>query len=132
MDEKNRLDAFAAEHGISMTADLRDSNPHVPESGTMDHWRVTLRHAGRTYTLTFSRGLGFNGAPPSVGEVLGCFAADSVYSDTTFEEWCADLGFDSDSRKAERTYKAVVDQTERARRLLGEHVWAALMCEAAS
>lgn len=119
------LAGFAANHGIiiSPAPDLRESNPNMDGSADMDHWRVTLRHGSRRYTLTFSKGRGHNGAPPSVSEVLECVQSDATYPDMSFEEWCRELGYDEDSRRAERTYNAVVKQTERARALIGDDLW---------
>ncbi len=37
----------------------------------------------------------------------------------TFEEWANEMGYDSDSRKSERIYRAVSEQTGRLREFLG-------------
>jgi hypothetical protein len=34
------------------------------------------------------------------------------------EDWCGELGYDPDSRRAERTFKAIEQQTEKLRRFL--------------
>lgn len=59
--------------------------------------------------------------PPTVAEVLDCLASDasSVDGAGSFEDWASDLGFDSDSRKAEDTYRATAKQANELRRLLG-------------
>lgn len=46
-------------------------------------------------------------AAPSAYDVI---AAVQKSDPGTFEDFCADFGFDTDSRTAERTYKAVVDE----------------------
>jgi hypothetical protein len=126
---EHTLAGFIAEHGIKIdpAPNRRDSNPNMDGGTTMDHWRVTLRHGARRYTLTFSKGSGHKGAPPTVDEVLECIQSDATYQDTPFEEWARELGFDDDSRKAERTYNAVIKQTERARALIGDDLWAAFL-----
>jgi len=35
------------------------------------------------------------------------------------EDWCAEYGYDTDSRKAERTFRAVERQTKALKRMLG-------------
>jgi hypothetical protein len=42
-------------------------------------------------------------------DVLACLASDASALDcASFEEWAADLGYDTDSRKAETVYRACV------------------------
>ena len=43
-------------------------------------------------------------ARPSAYDVLACISSDSYCSDT-FSEWCADFGYDTDSRKSLATFK---------------------------
>lgn len=63
---------------------------------------------------------------PDVLDILYSLIADSSAADQTFEDWCADYGYDEDSRKAEATYRACVDIGVRLRRLLGADVLARL------
>jgi hypothetical protein len=59
--------------------------------------------------------------PPTSADVVGCMLLDASALDSTFEEWCSDMGYDSDSRAAERTYHACIEQGKKAKALLGEH-----------
>jgi len=104
---------------MAMTARLVDSNPHMTDmpSGST-HWRCTLRYERRRLTVPFSMGPALSREPTSQ-DVLGCLLSDASGADAPFEEWARDLGFDPDSRKAERTYKIVVKQTADLHRLLG-------------
>ena len=43
---------------------------------------------------------------PKIDDVLYALVMDSVALDQTFEDWCADYGYDTDSRKAFATYEA--------------------------
>lgn len=43
---------------------------------------------------------------PDPLDVLGCLFSDASATDSTFEDWCGDLGYDTDSRKALATYEA--------------------------
>ena len=60
-------------------------------------------------------------AEPTAAEVLDCLASDaaSVVNARDFTDWASDLGYDTDSRKAEQTYQACVKSTADLRRLLG-------------
>lgn len=62
----------------------------------------------------------FKPVPPSLIDVLHCLTSDSDCADYTFEEWCDNLGYDTDSRKAERMFKARCNQTVLFKRLIGD------------
>lgn len=82
-------------------------------------WRCTLRYQGRRFTLDFWQGVAITDAPTANG-VLECLMSVASLADSnSFEEFCSELGYDTDSRKAERSYKSTVRQTEHVKRLLG-------------
>jgi hypothetical protein len=112
---------FAKKHGITLTAQPIDHNPNMPDP-TMDHWRVRLRREGKRMTLAFSKGSGHYGAEPNIEELLDCIASDAwlVESSGTFEDFCAETGYDTDSRKAYRSYKQCVAQANRAKEFFGD------------
>lgn len=112
-----KLSALAAKVRADVT--WADSNPHMDDmpAGSR-HYRVTLRYKGRQMTVPFSCGPLIE-REPSAKDVLECLLSDSCGADEAFEDWCAELGYDSDSRKAERTYKAVQAQSVKTRNLLG-------------
>jgi hypothetical protein len=47
------------------------------------------------------------GTPPTAYSVLACV---QKYHHPTFGDFCAEFGYDTDSRKAEKTYQAVKDE----------------------
>jgi hypothetical protein len=42
---------------------------------------------------------------PSVADVVSCLVSDGMSAQSDFEEWCSELGYDSDSRKAYSMYQ---------------------------
>lgn len=84
------------------------------------HWFVKMIRQGKPFSVTFSMGPAHKGRLPTTEEVLECVLDDASGAEESFENWCADLGFDSDSRRAERLYKACVAQTSRLRAWLGD------------
>ena len=54
---------------------------------------------------------------PTAYDVLTCL---QKYEIGTFEDFCADFGYDEDSRKAEKIYKAVLDEYQNLQRLYSE------------
>lgn len=105
---------------VTMTAEWADENPNMsvmPEGST--HWKCVLSYKGRRMTVHFSMGPAHH-KEPTAEDVLDCLFSDASSADESFEEWCGCYGYDTDSRKAELTYKAVQKQTAGLRRLLGE------------
>lgn len=47
------------------------------------------------------------GTPPTEYDILSCL---TKYDPGTFEDFCSEFGYDTDSRKAEQTYNAVKDE----------------------
>ncbi len=142
-ETKQTLAQFVERNGIECTCSRADSNPANPDWKEADHWQVkfTRREAtGKRYnarkdgtaivgrmTTHFSMGYGHKGVEPRAEEVLSCLADDSSYLDLPFSEWARDLGYDPDSRKAEKIYRACERGAEKLKRFLGEELYQELM-----
>lgn len=100
-------------------------------------WTVTLNYQGRKMTAPFYMGSGHSKhircsppldihrvkvEPPTAADVLYCLASDAEACEQDFDDWCNALGFDSDSRKAEATYRACQKVGFAVKRLLGAEV----------
>jgi hypothetical protein len=59
--------------------------------------------------------------PPRAEDVLDSLASDagSIENARFFEDWCADFGYDTDSRKAEATYNECCRLARQLRSFLG-------------
>jgi len=122
------LQQFIDRHNLTLTATRTDRNPDMSDFDG-DHWKVTLKRPGHRMTLVFSKGYGHKGTPPTVAGVLDCLQSDARTAEdcASFEDFCSDLGYDSDSRKAEKLYKAVQRQTDKLRRFLGADLFTELL-----
>ena len=126
-DERQSLDDFIAEHGITMTAKRLEEKDTYDRGVTMHAWRCTLNrsvmHNRYRMTVTFRMGEGHNEQPPKVADVLDCIASDtsSVENARDFGDWASEYGYDENSRTAERIYRQCRKQAERLRRFLGGH-----------
>jgi len=78
---------------------------------------VTLSKDGRRMTVQFGQSLAQGDNPPTAYDVLACLTKSDPGS---FEDFCADYGYDTDSRKAECTYRAVKREWEKVLRVFGE------------
>lgn len=61
---------------------------------------------------------GWQPAPPNLYDVLTSLKADATHGET-FADWCANYGYDTDSRKAMETYLACQESENRSRRFFG-------------
>ena len=129
---------FVQEHGMSMTATRVDNNPNMddmPAGST--HWKCVLHFDNRQMTVPYSMGSAHSN-DPEIEDVLECLASDAstleycLNREPSFEEWAYDLGYDTDSRKAERTYKAIKQQAKELRRLLENEYDALLYADSES
>jgi hypothetical protein len=90
--------------------DWKDASPY----------RVTLHFEGRRLTVPFYMGPAHT-SEPKAADVLACLCSDVGAGEQSFEDFCSDLGYDADSRKAEKTWKACAKLAPKIRRLLGDH-----------
>lgn len=128
---------FCRDRNIRIASCVRaERNPNSSESDWgrgAHHYLVTLARGKRAMAVPFSMGSGLrdsNGAPrqPTAADVLDCLANDAASVDNArdFEDWASELGMDPDSR-AERTYRAVLEQRETLEDFLGEELYQELL-----
>lgn len=84
-------------------------------------YRLELQHNACTLVTPWRQGTGITD-DPDVATVLDSLASDSltVYNAQSFEDWAAELGYDTDSRKAYATYGEVRAQADKLRKMLGD------------
>lgn len=125
---------FVTRHGITAGVKFVRTDTEAPDTmggkgWEHDVWTIHFRNReGRRMQVTFRTGTGWrtgHGAPTAL-DVLESLQSDIPDDGADFETWADDLGFDPDSRKAERIYKACVAQTERLARFLGDDAFTEL------
>lgn len=79
-----------------------------------DIFRITLKNKLHTYRFNFGQSVSNTGITPKPYDVLACL---TNYDPGTFENFCGDYGYDIDSRKAYKTYKAVLKEWKNVERL---------------
>lgn len=86
-------------------------NPYWSASSNQHHV-VTIRNVKTRRTASFDYWASI--AEPYVEnrnglkDALNCLGSDALSGDDTFEGFCGNFGYDQDSRKAEKIYKACV------------------------
>lgn len=122
------LEQFVKENNVKINVNYADENKNAPDWENANHYKVTLRTHGKRLTTYFSQGYGISG-DPKAQDVLNALALDSsgVENARSFEEWCAEYGYDTDSRKAERIYRACEKQAEKLKSFLGDDLYQELL-----
>lgn len=100
---------------IRITYTYGDKSPWV--SG-QTHFRVTMRLVGTRRRMTVDYWSTFE---PDACSVFSCVQSDAGVAEycRDLEDFCAEYGYDSDSRKAEAIYKACLVQGKRLQKFLG-------------
>jgi hypothetical protein len=81
-------------------------------------YRVTFTYDGRTMSTDYWQGSAIT-SDPDANSVMACLVSDAMMSGYTFEDFCSELGYDSDSRRAEQIWKACRKIDEQLHRLFG-------------
>lgn len=117
----------------NLRADVKygaDEKAHARMGRDMTPWTVTLKMKGRQMTVPYFTGSAITSDPTAV-DVLDCLLSDATGYDNArgFEDWASEYGYDTDSRKAEDTYKVVEAQSKKLRTFLGNLYTVAVDCE---
>jgi len=97
----------------------------VDDKQTRDIWILKLvRKSDKTMLSTkFGQSIAAGGKAPTAYDLLTCI---TKYDPGTFENFCGDYGYDSDSRKAEKIYQGVVKEWEKVSKFFTEEELTAL------
>jgi hypothetical protein len=117
--EKQAAD-FMTKTGATMKVDYLKNDYHFDgDKETRDIYRITLKRAGRRYSFNFGTSLTDTktNTAPTAYDVLACL---TNYDPGDFANFCASYGYDEDSRKAEKIYKAVLKEWAGVERLFSD------------
>lgn len=71
---------------------------------TADSWLITINNQAFEYYTGVGHRKQDKPVTPELSAVLSCLVLDAAAASESFEDWCSELGYDSDSRKALETY----------------------------
>lgn len=80
-------------------------------------FKMQLKRGKKSYTFEFGQSIKDGNKEPDFYSVLSCL---QKYEIGTFEQFCSEFGYDEDSRKAEKTYKAVLKEFNAMQRLFND------------
>lgn len=126
---------WAEKYGVSMAVEWADENPHMDDMPAgSSHYSCTFTVDGQDGSLTIPFSMGpAHTDEPDIGNVLDALTSDASGFENapTFEDWAGEYGYDTDSRKAEKTFRAVKEQSERFMRFVGKTAYDELLWEVA-
>lgn len=115
---------FAKKVGVKLACERAARNPAMADekwAKSATHYKCMLSRGKTKMSLPYSMGSAHT-KPPDIGMVLNSLASDaSGYEQArSFEDWASEYGYDTDSRSAKKTYKAVEKETTALKMLLGD------------
>jgi len=104
-----QAESFLAKHGLKFRATFKAYDKFFPDDKTgRNIYTCTISGKGRG-RVSFKFGQSLQDTetdtPPVAYDLLACL---TKYEVGTFENFCSEYGYDTDSRQAEKTYHSVV------------------------
>ena len=112
-DTETPFEKKIREHGIKSEIDEEGFD------GNYLKYKVRLRMGRRSMTVPFMCGIAYGEV--TTAAVFGSVLRDAnSVSSANFDEFCCMFGYDTDSREAEKNYKACVSMDKKLKKFLGE------------
>ena len=130
------LSSFIEKSGVKILWKVKagiNPNMEIMERGAskgMHNFHVMLSMGERRMHCFFSTGAGWT-RDPEVVDVLQCLISDALSYENaaSFEDWAEEYGYNQDSRKAERLFKVISEQSGKLKRFMGDKYEEALSIE---
>lgn len=114
-DYQKQANDFLKATETTFTSSFKKHDLYFPEDkDTRDIYVCVLKNYSHHYRFTFGQSINNTGTHPTAYDVLSSLTKCEV---GTFENFCGDYGYDVDSRKAYKTYKAVLKEWKNVERL---------------
>lgn len=133
---KEKIVSILEAAGVSYSAQYIGitSNPFGETSKKpvfMDRWEITFSRDGKVFNLDYFTGMGLRKKPakkwidpkpvaPAAADVLYSVVLDAQACEESFEDWAADFGYDTDSRRALETYLECQKNGNQYLRIIGQ------------
>ena len=140
MDYKKQGEDFLKSVGATMSAKFLGNMPYFDDDKeSRDVYEITFTRNGKTWSFRFGQSIADSGEyvkrnphgktvydhelikrkriVPGAYDVLSCI---EKYDPGTFEDFCGNFGYDTDSRKAEKTYFAVQKEWSECNKMFGD------------
>lgn len=110
---------FAEKHGVKLSfiGEPQYKKHFADDTENRYVFKCKLTRRGKTFTFDFGQSIKSGAEEPTLYDVLSCIQKNDCGD---FENFCGDFGYDTDSRKSERIYKAVCREWEAVDRLFND------------
>ena len=86
---------------------------------TSNKYKARITYNKKSMTISFYTGSGWK-KDPVLEDILGSILQDTTYLDYGFEDFANEMGYDPDSRKAEKIYKEIQKQAKKINRIFSK------------
>jgi ATP:corrinoid adenosyltransferase len=115
MDYQKQALEFLQVTGTKFKATFLKHDKHFADDKvSRDIYQITLSNSRGKMTVKFGQSIANQGQAPTPYDVLTCL---TKYDPEDFEWFCSNYGYDTDSRSAEKIYKAVCKEWQQVDRL---------------
>lgn len=113
-----QADLFAERHGVKMVVRLPEHGKHFgADDYTCYIFPVTFKRGGKRMAIRFGQSVAAGSRKPRLYDVLACLGKDD-YPD--FKDFCGAYGYDEDSRRSEKVWKAYQKEFAAVERVFGD------------
>lgn len=116
---KSELEKLCEANGIKIKAEYGKNRAPCTWDQSAHPFRVTLTYGRRKLSSDFFQGSACR-SDPTAADVLYCLIGNILSGEQTFEEFCSDVGYDTDSRKAHETWERCAEMAPKVRKFLGK------------
>ena len=109
---------FAKKYGVKIAVLNKEYKKHFSYDD-QKRWvfKLRLTRNKKQYTFEFGQSIAEGEMPPTIYDVLSCL---QKYEIGTFQDFCSEFGYNDDSIRAYKTYKAVLKEYNAVNRLFGD------------
>lgn len=112
---KQQAADFLKSTGTNLTVKYLKHDKYFTDDKTArDIYQFTFIRNGIEFSALFGQSIASTGEQPTAYDILACL---TKCDPGTFYDFCSDFGYDSDSRAAEKIYKAVCKEWENVQKI---------------
>jgi hypothetical protein len=118
MNYQQQANEFATATGTKLKINRSDYGYHFTNDKENRYiFNCTLTRKGKRYTFNFGQSIAAGNTPPTMYDILTCL---EKYGYNSFHDFCYEYGYNEDSIKALKTYKAVKREFKGVNRLFAD------------
>ena len=118
MNYQQQANEFATKHNVKLKINRTTYGYHFEEDEEKRYiFNCTLSRNGKRYTFNFGQSISAKDTPPTMYDILTCLTKNNP---ETFEDFCSEYGYNTDSINAQKTYKAVKREFNGVNRLFSD------------